>query len=99
MYTLYESYYGASVKIEVSAFDKTGGIFETQVLCHTGSYWKEFLTLSYVMNEKSVRSSSCFNGGDWELFKNIAEAQAEAFNIHGKSLKQASLYVDLKEVK
>ena len=99
MYTLYECYYGDAVKIEAKAFDKTGQIFETEVLYHTGSYWKEFLTLSYIMKEKSVSSSSCFNGRGWELFKNIAEAQADAFRVHGGSLGTARLCIDLQEVK
>ena len=99
MYTLYECYYGDAVKIEAKAFDKTGQIFETEVLYHTGSYWKEFLTLSYIMKEKSVGSSSCFNGRDWELFKDISQAQSDAFKVHGESLGTASLYIYLQEVK
>lgn len=100
MYTLYERYYGDVVKIEVKVLDSSREIVKTEVLYHTGSYWKEHLSLGVVMGDFVVGNSTCFNNRlGWKMLNHISEAQAEAFLVHGKDFSTARFCFDLQEVK
>lgn len=63
-------------------------IRKTNVLYKSKSdkFWKVFLTLDFIMKQKTIGSSTCFGNGDYELMSLIAQAQAEAFRIHGQEL-------------
>lgn len=59
-------------------------------------YWREHLSLGFTIGHKSVSSSTCFSGRDWELLENIAHAQSEAFYAHGENV-DTLLIDDLRE--
>ncbi|ALY07026.1 hypothetical protein VmeM32_00032 [Vibrio phage vB_VmeM-32] len=63
-------------------------IRKTNVLYKSKSdkFWKVSLGLDFIMKQKSISVSSCFGNGDYELMLLIAQAQAEAFRIHGSDL-------------
>ncbi len=93
--------YGNKVKLVLEiGYDNRYIIKSSTVFYKTNvyAYWKEHLSLGFIMGNKSVSSSTCFSGGDWELLENIAHAQSEAFYAHGENV-DTLLIDDLREEK
>ncbi|AUR87538.1 hypothetical protein NVP1101O_127 [Vibrio phage 1.101.O._10N.261.45.C6] len=79
----YVKKYGNNVELRLEVQEKPNLVVKSEVLYNTGSYMKTHLELGFIMGEKSVSSSTCFGGRDWEMLEDIAFAQSEAFLVHG----------------
>ncbi|AUR86346.1 hypothetical protein NVP1084O_139 [Vibrio phage 1.084.O._10N.261.49.F5] len=88
----YVKKYGNDVELRLEVRESDNLVVKSEVLYNTGSSMKTHLELGFIMGEKSVSSSTCFGGRDWEMLEQIAFAQSEAFYAHGECVE--SLLID-----
>lgn len=88
---IYEKQYSEDVKLLISVSDITRRVIDAVVNYNEGGSWKQHLNLGYIMGDKVIHCSTCFNGKDWELNSHIAHAQSDAFYAHGNRIDDVSI--------